>query len=492
MNALVVLPVLLPLAAMLCSVFTLRQRAWQERLSLGGAGVLVLAACLLFWQVMVRGTLEITLGGWPAPYGILFRIDLLSALMVLVTALMAWITLLYMKSGVERLSPHPLSLPLIHGMIAGVCGAFCTADLFNLYVWYEVMLVCALGLLALGGRILQLDAVFKYFAPNLFGTLLLLMAVGLIYAATGHLQFDALHQSSTVLPEAVLTALLTILLLALLIKSAAFPLYAWLPAAYPALPVPVMALFAGLLTKVGTYAILRLNGGVFASPEALMEGLGWIAVATMVAGVLGAAYHWDIRRILAFHIISQIGYIFLAIALGGLARDSAGAQAAYGAALFYTVHHIIVKANLFLLAGFVLNNTGSFDLRKIGGLAGSKPLLALIFAVPVLSLVGIPPLSGFWAKLLVIREAFAQERLLWAAAALAVSGLTLYSMMKIWMEAFWKPHPDGKPENEADTPLLPAWISVTMLSAITMLLGFFPQALLTVSVQAVRIMAGIP
>jgi multicomponent Na+:H+ antiporter subunit D len=187
----------------------------------------------------------------------------------------------------------------------------------------------------------------------------------------------------------------------------------------------------------------------------------------MVTGVLGAAYHWDMRRILAFHIISQIGYILLAVALG--------TPAAAAAALFYTLHHIVVKANLFLIAGMVQRHTGSWDLRQCGGLYGARPALALLFLVPALSLVGIPPLSGFWAKFLVLHEAVAAGRWSWVVAALAVSVLTLYSMMKVWLEAFWKDHPRPGWTPAAQARLGPAWAATLGLAAITLAIGLAPQ-----------------
>jgi multicomponent Na+:H+ antiporter subunit D len=205
----------------------------------------------------------------------------------------------------------------------------------------------------------------------------------------------------------------------------------------------------------------------------LFEVLGWVAAATMVMGVLGAAYHWDMRRILAFHIISQIGYILLAVALGGPGGNTA--------ALFYTVHHIIVKTNLLLIAGMVAALAGSYDLRRVGGLAAAQPALSVLFAVPALSLVGIPPLSGFWAKVLVLQEAFAQGRFAWAALGLLVSVLTLYSMLKIWNEAFWKSHPlvDAAGGWQVRrVALAPAWVATVGLAAVTLAIGFAPQALI--------------
>lgn len=481
MSALVTAPVLIPLATAALTAFTGERPRLQQGLSAAGALAFMAAALWLVAQVAETGSVGVHFGNWPAPYGIAFELDGLSGALVLVTALMGVAVLLFMASEADPTPTHPLLLPLVHGTLAGVAGAFSTADLFNLYVWFEVMLICALGLIALGGRRDQLDAAFKYLGLNLFGTLLLLAAVGLLYAATGHLNYQALATAARAVDPALLHALLAALAVALLLKSAAFPLYAWLPASYPTLPTPVLALFAGLLTKVGVYAVLRMLGDVFMPAGAdWSEALGWVAAATMVAGVLGAAYHWDIRRILAFHIISQIGYILLAVALDG--------PDGHAAALFYTVHHIIVKANLFLIAGMIAALAGSHDLRLIGGLAQARPALALLFAVPALSLVGVPPLSGFWAKLLVLQAAFEQGRYLWGALALLVSVLTLYSMMKIWLEAFWKPHPqagvDGAAWQPRQAALGPAWMATVGLAAITLAIGLAPHPLIAFAQEA--------
>jgi multicomponent Na+:H+ antiporter subunit D len=469
MSALATAPVLVPLATAGLTALVAGHARAQRMLSFAGALGFLACALVLTTQVAAGALATVSFGGWPAPYGIEFQIDRMGSVLVLVTALMSIACLLFLTSDADPGPRHPLLLPLVHGTLAGVAGAFSTADLFNLYVWFEVTLICALGLIALGGRRDQLDAAFKYFGLNLFGTLLLLAAVGLLYAATGQLNFGALAAASRTVAPALRNTLLATLAVGLLLKSAAFPLYAWLPASYPTLPAPVLALLAGLLTKVGVYAVLRTLSDVFvpASP-AVFETLGWIAAATMVGGVLGAAYHWDMRRILAFHIVSQIGYILLAVALGG--------QSGNAAALFYTVHHIVVKATLFLIAGMACALAGSYDLRRIGGLATARPGLAILFAVPALSLVGVPPLSGFWAKLLVLQKAFAQGRIVWSALALAVSVLTLYSMMKIWIEAFWKPHPQVD-WHASKVHLVPAWCATLLLAAVTLAIGLAPQAL---------------
>jgi len=479
-TALAVAPVVVPLLTALLTTLT-RQRAGTQQ-AISFAGIALLAGCALgLVQLAAAGSpAQFPAGGWPAPFGIEIAADRTSALLVLVSALLGAASLVFLAGDLEP--RHPMLLPLVHGLLAGVGGSFCAADLFNLYVWFEVMLVCAVGLLAIGGRLDQLAATLAYLGLNLFGTILLLVAVGLVYAATGQLNFTALSAVVQTLPRGLTTALLTVLTLAFLVKAGAFPLFAWLPTSYPTLPPPVLALFAGLLTKVGVYAVLRTLGGVFApSPGVLTEALGWIAAATMVTGVLGAAHHWDMRRILSFHIISQVGYILLAVALA--------TDAGHAAMLFYTVHHMIVKANLFLIAAIIFRLTGSYDLRQIGGLATARPALAALFAIPALSLVGVPPLSGFWAKLLVLREAIAGARIAWTAIALGVSVLTLYSMLKIWTEAFWKPHPVAGFRPPA-LRLAPALAAAVALVTLTLAIGIAPEPLVAYAQAAARTLGG--
>ncbi len=474
---LVTSPIVVPLLTAVLATFAYKRPALQRAISF--TGILALLACAV---TLVRFAVEgrpmsVSFGGWDAPFGIEFTVDRLGAIMVLLTALMGLAALVF-QIGDPETSPageprKPFVLPLLHGMLIGVGGAFVTADLFNMYVWFEVMLIGVLGLFAAGSRLDQLEAAFKYFTLNVAGTLLLVVAVAAVYAVTGQLNFTALSEAAAFLSPGMALLLLASLAVAFLVKAGAFPLFAWLPAAYHTLPGPVLALVAGLLTKVGVYALLRVFGDVFApAPEAALdlalEALGWIAAATMLTGVLGAAYHWDMRRILGFHIISQIGYMLLGIALG--------TEAGNGGTLFYTAHHIIVKANLFFIAAIAWRMTGSYDLRRIGGLANARPLLAFVFAIPALSLVGIPPLSGFWAKLIVLRETLALGHVAWTVVALVVSFLTLYSMMKIWMEAFWKPHPDPSRALEA-RGLAPAWCVTIGLALITVLIGLFPDTL---------------
>ena len=466
---LTLLPLLVPLATSLLTALLYRQPWGRRMASLIGAVLSMVCAVLLLVEVDRMGRLSVALGGWPLPYGIEFAADRLSAAMVLISAVLGVAVLGHQASIADPAPETPILHPLLHGLLAAVGGACLTADIFNLYVWFELILIIALGLLVHGGEPRQLDAAFKYLVLNMVGTLLFLAAVAFIYGATGHLNFIALGEAARQPALAgVLPVYVTLLALAFLLKAGAFPLFAWLPASYHTLPAPVLALFGGLLTKVGIYALLRLLGQVFDTlPDVLYEGLGWLALLTMVTGGLGAVYHWDLRRILAFHIISQIGYLLLGIALA----SAAGAAAT----LFFTLHNILAKANLFLIAGLIWALAGHYDLRRVGGLYPGRPGLAALFLIVAFSLVGVPPSSGFWSKFLLVRETFAQERYVWGGMALAASFLTLYSMVKIWLEAFWKPHP-GDGDYVGSTPgLAPAYAAVILLAGLTLAMGLMPE-----------------
>ncbi|NLE85928.1 MAG: Na+/H+ antiporter subunit D [Myxococcales bacterium] len=476
MSSLVLTPVLVPLGTALLTAALVGQPRAQRLTALLGTGALLGCAGALLREVQRMGPVRTHLGAWPAPFGIELVADGLGAAMVLLMAIVGAVTLLFQQSCADPAPARPGLLPLFSVLLAGVGGTFVTGDLFNLYVWFEVLLLAALGLLALGGQVRQLDATLKYFVLNTLGTLLLLVGIGYLYAATGHLNFGALREAAGRGEAASWLPFLVVPLLAFLVKAGAFPLFAWLPASYHTLPGPLLALFAGLLTKVGVYAILRTLSDVFAaSPRVIYECVGWLAVPTMIVGALGAAYHWDLRRILAFHVISQIGYLLLGVGLGTMAGASA--------TVFYLGHNVLAKTNLVLIAAIVFRLGGSYDLRRCGGLYKARPLLAVMFLISAFAMVGAPPLSGFWAKLMLIRETLLLERGVWAAAALTTGFLTLYSMSKIWLEAFWKERPprDESHGSEAGHALERpeglgcAYAAVGILAGLTVALGLFPE-----------------
>jgi multicomponent Na+:H+ antiporter subunit D len=469
---LVLSPVLVPLLTAILAVMLQRHQRLQQWLSMTGAAALLFFALWLMDEVGGSGAVSVALGDWALPYAIELVADRLSAVMVLVTAGLGLGVLVYQMSSADAADDSGMLHPLVHGLLAAVGGTLLTADLFNLYVWFELMLITVLGLLVVGGGLRNQEAAFKYFALNMLGALLFLAAVAMLYGATGQLNFVAL---SEVVQrggmQAALPVYIAILISGFLLKAAAFPLLFWLPASYHALPAPLLALIGGLITKVSVYVLLRLMGQVFVDqPAVFYEALGWIAVATMVSGVLGAAYHWDLRRILAFHIVSQIGYLLLAVALSSPASAAAG--------LFFMIHNILAKAGLFLIAGIMWRTAGHYDLRLIGGLYPSQPLLAVLFLVAGFSLVGVPPSSGFWGKFLLVQESFSQGHYAWGGLALAVGFLTLYSMVKIWLEGFWKPHPRGEVLTVPVVRLGPAYATVIALAFLLLVMGLYPEPLI--------------
>jgi multicomponent Na+:H+ antiporter subunit D len=343
------------------------------------------------------------------------------------------------------------------------------------------MLLASFGLLVIGQGRRQLDGGVKYVVINLVATLLLLTGVGLLYGLTGTLNMADLHVKVQAIHEqGLLTAVAMLFMAAFGIKSALFPLFFWLPAAYHTPPVSVSAVFAGLLTKVGVYALIRMFTLVFDIKGGYCHTVLLIAATlTMVTGVLGAASHNELRRILSFHIISQVGYMLVGLALN--------TSLALAGTVFYLIHHIIVKANLFLVSGVVRRLRGSFEISKLGGIYRTHKWLAVLFFIPAFSLGGFPPLSGFWAKMLLIRASLEIGHYMVAAVAAAVGLMTVYSMTKIWGEVFWKAAPAADEISVASSlRRTSGWMltPIVGLALLTVIIGLWAEPFLEVAIQA--------
>lgn len=475
MSWILVLPILIPIATAILAFGARAVPSLQRSISVGGSVALLVAAVWLAGRVWEDGIIAGQMGGWAAPFGITLVADLLSVIMVLITAIAGLAVVIYALGDIDARREALGFHALYHVLIGGVCGAFLTGDIFNLYVWFEVMLIASFGLLVLGGDRAQLDGGIKYVALNLVSTILFLGGIGLLYGLTGTLNMADLHVAVQASEQTgLLTVVAVLFLVAFGIKSAVFPLFFWLPASYHTPPVAISAIFAGLLTKVGVYALIRTFTLIFTQDIGYTHGILLVVAAlTMITGVLGAAAQNQFRKILSFHIISQIGYMILGLALF--------TPLAIAGAVFYLVHHIIVKANLFLISGVVQRHTGSFELERIGGLYKSRPVLAILFLIPAFSLAGFPPLSGFWAKYLLVKASLDAEAYVIAGIALLVGLLTVFSMTKIWAEAFWKPHPDGELPPRAATgrrQMACLIAPVAGLAVLTLCIGFYPEPFL--------------
>lgn len=435
MTEIVPLPLIIPLAGAAVSILAGRWRSAQRLISVVTLLAVLGSSIALLIGADRDGPLVHRAGGWPAPMGITLIVDRLSGLMLAVSSLVLLAVMIYAigQAGEEqrRVSFHPVYLVLA----AGVSASFITADLFNLFVAFEMMLAASYVLITLGGRAGQIRSGMSYVVINLVASTLFITALALLYAATGTVNLADLSIRITELSDPARAAFSVLLLIVFGIKAGLFPLFFWLPDSYPTAPGPITAVFAGLLTKVGVYAIIRTQLLMFGTPDWMGTVLLVVAVLTMVVGVLGAIAQDDMKRILAFHIISQIGYMIFGLGLFTL-DGVAGA-------IFYIVHHIIVKTALFLVAGMVNRRAGSSRLSEVGGLLRTAPIIALLFAVPALSLAGLPPFSGFIAKFTLVDAGVSDRAWVVVAASLAVGLMTLYSMTKIWAGVFW-----GEPEAE--------------------------------------------
>ncbi|WP_052667127.1 complex I subunit 5 family protein [Nitriliruptor alkaliphilus] len=425
MSALLVAPLALPLTLAAVLLLVRRYPTVQRAISFSGVTGLVAVGISLV-AATSGGTVHATrVGGWPGGLAIPFVADGTAALLVAAASMVSLLCLVTAAARGE--DHHPLFHPLVAVLLAGVLGSFTTGDLFNLFVTFEVMLIASYVLLALRGGTREVRASTVYVTVNLLASALLLIGIALLYGAAGTVELAALHGVVADVPGAVIGA--TLVAVAVAIKASLVPVHSWLPRVYPVAGPATTALFSALLTKAGVYVLLRLDSTVFAGIEGFRQAVLVAAVVTMVIGVLGAVGRGDVRGILSFHMVSQVGYLVLPIGIGTVAGYTAG--------LVYLLQYLAVKGSLFLSAAAIETLTGTGQLARLGGMLRTRPALAIGFLLPALSLAGIPPTSGFVGKFLLVTAAF-DERLLWAGGiAVAVSFATLLSMLKIWNGVFW-------------------------------------------------------
>ncbi|MCI2419063.1 Na+/H+ antiporter subunit D [Saccharopolyspora sp. K220] len=450
MTVLVALPVLLPLAAAGLSLALGRFADLQRALGLVVLGGIIVDAAVLLYVADRDGPVVLQMGGWPAPFGITLVADRLSALLLVVSSVVTFAVLIYSIGqritdyGRERSSTtfHPMYLMLC----AGVSLAYLTGDLFNLFVAFEIMLSSSYVLITRRTTATRVRAGMTYTIVSLASSLLFITMIALVYASTGTVNLADLGEKVHQLPDGLQIALALLVVIVFGVKAAMVPLHFWLPDSYPTAPAPVTAVFAGLLTKVGIYALIRTQTLVFSHAESWHLMLG-IALVTMIVGALGALAQNDLNRLLSFLLVSHIGYMLFGLGVYNVAGLTG--------VILYVVHHITVQATLFLVSGLITRHTGTVALTRMGGLAKAAPLIAVLFALPALSLAGVPPFSGFVAKLALLQAGVGADT--WTAyavtaGAVLTSLLTLYAMARVWTRAFWGqvkvPDPDPDPTDE--------------------------------------------
>ena len=444
------LPVLIPMIAAALTLIAGRRPRLQRFITLGALSAVPVVCAVLLYLTDRRGTIALQVGGWGptepgmGPLGITLVVDRLSALMLVVSSIVLLAVVFYaigqgIRDGDER-QPVSIFLPTYLVLSAGVCNAFLAGDLFNLFVGFEVLLSASFVLLTIGASKERVRAGIAYVMVSMVSSLIFLLGMALVYAAAGTLNMALLAVRLDGVSAGTRSALFAVLLVAFGIKAAVFPLSTWLPDYYTTAPAPVTAVFAGLLTKVGVYAIIRAHSLLFPG-GALDDVLLVAALLTMLVGILGAMAQSDIKRLLSFTLVSHIGYMVFGVALSS--------RLGMSGAIYYVAHHIIVQTTLFLVVGLIERQAGASTLRRLGGLAAASPVLAFVFVVPALNLGGIPPFSGFIGKVALL-EAGGQDGsvLAWmlVTGSVLTSLLTLYVVTRVWTKAFWRARvdaPDG-------------------------------------------------
>jgi multicomponent Na+:H+ antiporter subunit D len=471
-----ILPVLLPLFFMVVLIFTRQWLVFQQAFSILFSIILTLVSVMILVEIQHDGIMVMQTGSWPAPFGITLVADMFSAIMMLTTSFVSIVIMIYSPGFIDKERQTAGYYPLVFGLLMGVNGAFITGDIFNLYVWYEVMLTSSFVLIALGGSEEQLRGSIKYVTINFVASIFFVAAIGILYGQVGTLNMaDLAFKMRGWENNTFINSSLMLFFIAFSIKSALVPFFFWLPASYHTPPIAITALFAGTLTKVGVYTMFR-----FYSLFVVFEQHFWmifilsLAGLTMLVGVLMAASQFDIRKILSFHIISQIGYMIMGLGIFTVAG--------VGGAIYFTVHNMLSKTNTFLAGGLVYQKSGSYDLKYLGGLYKSSPLLAVLFFIPALSLAGIPPLPGFFGKFLLIKGGFEAQHYAITAIAILTGLFTLFSMVKIWNETYWKKQPDVVKEGGK---VHPSTIFATSLLALAVILmGVFAGPIIDLCFQA--------
>lgn len=505
MHALVPLMVLLPLLGAAFALATGRARRLQIATSITTLSVTTALAGVVMYFVDRDGPAVIEVGSWPAPQGIVLSVDRVSAIMLVVSYVVLLSVLIYsVGQGIadgNRETPVSIFHPTYMILAAGLSVAFVTGDLFNLYVGFEMLLAASYVLLTLGGTGSRIRAGVTYVVISLVSSVFFLAAIAMVYAATGTVTMALVAERIQDLPASIATVIHVMLLLGFAIKAAVFPMSFWLPDSYPTAPAPITAVFAGLLTKVGVYAILRLETLIF--PATSPGGdfttlLLWVSLLTMVVGIVGAAVQADIKRLLSFTLVSHIGYMIFGIALSS--------QLGINATVYYVIHHITVQTTLFLAVGLVERVGGTTSISRLGGMLKTAPLVALLFFIPALNLGGIPPFSGFLGKIgLMLAGAHVGGWLVWLviAGGVATSLITLYALMRVWNMAFWRrkeevtdsyvaqmtgtllesPDDDGTVRTSVRTPTLMVAATSAMV-ALTVLLTVFAGPLFALGDRA--------
>lgn len=484
MNIVHHIPILLIAIPILTAAITILFRSKshiQKIVSLITSFLLLWMSITLLLNVWNHGIQVYEVGEW-GKYGIIIVADLLSALMILISSFISFLCLIYSLDYIEYRSLSTY-YPLFNLLVAGLHGSFLTGDIFNLFVFFEILLLSSCGLvvsLEKGGTTKssdKLEATFKYLILNMLGSTVMLIAVAALYATTGTLNMAdisiklGIMQTSGTLPWYILPiGLMFIIVFGN--KAAIFPLHYWLPDVHPTAPSPISAILSGVLIKVGVYGILRIFFFIFRDITGIFQPIIIIlSLFTIIIGAASAVSQNNVKRLLAYSSVSQIGYVFLAIGFGGVT--------AIAASLVYLVNHALTKSLLFLTAGGIIHHAGTKDMNKMGGMINSSPFMAFAFLVGSMSIAGLPPMGGFISKLLLFDAGIIGKYYVEIAVALIFAIFSLFYMFRAWLLMFWGEKRDVSVYGDyaVHKPSIFVYLPLIILVISIMIIGIYPQPL---------------
>lgn len=455
----------------------------QKIISIIGNSIAFILCIRVFEMTLNNGHLVLQAGNWNAPFGITFIADTFSAIMVLLTGFVSLAVGIYSTSALNISRIKFGYFFTFHLLIMGLIGAFIAGDIFNLYVWFEVVIISSFILLTVGGKKMQMEGAIKYVTMNILASSIFLTAIGILYGITGSLNIaDIALKIQAVENKGLVTVTSLLFFVGFGIKSAIFPLYFWLPSSYHTPPSAIAAIFGGLLTKMGVYALFRVFTIMFEPDYFTIVLFTVISILTMLTGALGTINKRNIRRVLSYLIVCHIGYLIAGLSLY--------TELAFAAVVFYLIHDVIVKSNMFMITGIIVKIRESVDMTRLGGLLKDYPKLSILIALVFFSLVGIPPLSGFWPKILLFKESFENGQLILLLTLILASFVTLFVVMRMWMEVFWKESP--KPLTDDIDHFAPMPLSgkigllspIVFLTCVSLFIGFNANRVMKVSQKA--------
>jgi len=479
MNNLVVLPMIIPLLIGVILIFFPKHIGLQKFLTFASMIAILIISIILLVEIQNDGIITLDFGSWEAPFGISFVADSFATLLVITTSLISSIILLFAFQTISKEREQLYFYSFVNFLIAGVNGSFLTGDLFNLFVTFEVMLLASYALITLGGKKNQLRESIKYVAINVVSSSLFLIAIAYLYGSIGTLNMA--HVSERVAETGqtpILTVISFVFLLVFSIKSGLL-LYQWLPDSYSAPPAAIAALFGALLTKVGIYSLYRVFTLIFYhEPQITHTVIAVLAIITLIGGSIGAVAYRDVKQVVTYNVIIAVGFILSGLAIFNMTSLTGG--------VYYLLHDMIVKALLFLLAGTIIYLTKTSRVDAMSGLIRNYPSLGWFFFITVISLTGIPPLSGFLGKVLVGQGALEAGTYILLIFAFLSSMVVLYSLLRIFMGTFWG---ETIISEDEQIPLKPSIIIPSgILVILTFALGFAPEFIAPYVTDAVEVL----